>query len=467
MRIQPLILAAGQGTRMRSAKPKVLQSLGGKPMLAHVLDSCSEIKDSSKAVLVVGFGAEQVKAQFGDSVEYVEQLEQLGTGHAVQVASQVLDEDAIILILYGDVPFVGAETLDAVAKKAEAGALSLLTIKLEDSTGYGRILRDNKGAVSGIIEQKDASSEQLLIKEVNTGIMAVQGGVLSDWVNQLTNDNAQGEYYLTDIVAMAVNESVEIKVSHPDSPDEVLGANDRKQLSELESLYRQNQANKLMDSGATLTDPKRIDIRGKLKTGQDVSIDVNVLFEGSVELGDEVVIEANCFIKDSTIAKGSRIRAFSHLEGATVGHNAVIGPYARLRENSVIGDNAKVGNFVETKKIHLGDGSKANHLSYLGDSEIGAGVNIGAGTITCNYDGKNKHRTQIEDDVFIGSNSALVAPVTIGNGATVAAGSVVTKDVESSALCIARQQQRSIKGWLRPDQESRPGQEKIPDQESS
>jgi len=436
-------------------------------MLSHVLDSCSALDGADKPIVVVGFESQQIRAHFGKSITYVEQTEQLGTGHAVQVAFNALDEESrqtaddcilddntVILILYGDVPFVLSSTLNAVIKNASEGALSLLTVTLEDSTGYGRIVRDENGTVLGIVEQKDANVEQLAIKEANTGIMAVQSKTLKNWVNQLSNDNAQDEYYLTDIVGMAVDQSVEIKVSQPDSVDEVLGINDRKQLSLLEGLYRDRQANALMNSGATLVDPKRVDIRGSLTTGHDVCIDVNVLFEGVVELGDDVHIEPHCIIKDSKIASGSRIRAFSYLEGAVVGSGATIGPYARLRENSVIGNNTKIGNFVETKNINLGDGSKASHLTYLGDSEIGGGVNIGAGTITCNYDGKNKHRTQIEDDVFIGSNSALVAPVTIGKGATVAAGAVVKSDVEPGTLAITRSQQRSIKNWSRPDQKT-------------
>lgn len=461
MRIQPLILAAGKGTRMKSSKPKVLQNLGGKPMLAHVIDGCAGLTKSDavidKAIVVIGYGAEQIKAHFGDSVNYVEQREQNGTGHAVQVVfeQQELDDDSIVLILYGDVPFVLPSTLESVVRNAAKVGLSLLTVDLEDSTGYGRILRDSKsGSVLGIVEQKDASPEQQAIKEVNTGIMAVQAKMLKNWVSQLSNDNAQGEYYLTDIVAMAVAQSVEINAAQPQSPDEVMGANDRKQLSMLEKIYRDRKVSDLMDAGVTLADPQRTDVRGVLNSGQDVYIDINVVFEGSVDIGDNVHIEPNSYIKDSNIASGSRIRAFSHLEGASIGSNAIIGPYARLREGSVIGCDAKIGNFVETKNIQLGNGSKASHLTYLGDSDIGEEVNIGAGTITCNYDGKNKHKTQIEDNVFIGSNTALVAPVTVGRGATVAAGTVVAKDVDANTLAIARQQQRSIKDWLRPDQQS-------------
>lgn len=458
MRIQPLILAAGKGTRMRSSRPKVLQELGGQPMLAHVLDGLSGLKNKERAVVVVGYGADQVRSTFGDSVKYVDQTEQLGTGHAVQVAlnslNPDLDDETLVLILYGDVPFVRTSTLEKVTEGAVAG-LSLLTVTLDDATGYGRIVRE-QGRVKGIVEQKDATPEQLALKEVNTGIMAVHAGTLKAWVNQLSNDNAQGEYYLTDIVAMAVEQSVNINVSQPDSSDEIMGANDRRQLSELEAIYRKHRVSELMDSGVTLVDPWRLDVRGALVTGKDVYVDVNAVFEGSVELGDDVHIEPNCYIKDSKIASGTRIRAFSHLEGASVASGAVIGPYARLRQGSMIGQRARIGNFVETKNIQLGDGSKANHLTYLGDSEIGEGVNIGAGTITCNYDGKNKHKTRIEDDVFVGSNSALVAPVTVAEGATIAAGTIVTKDVESSSLAIARQQQRGIANWVRPDQQPAP-----------
>ena len=457
MQIQPLVLAAGKGIRMNSSRPKVLQNLGGKSMLAHVLESCTNLAKAGRPLVVAGFGSEQIRARFGDSVNYVEQRQPLGTGHAVRVAIDGLGEEVIVLILYGDVPLVSPVTLQSVAANAldgRAGALSLLTVSLEDSTGYGRVLRNSQGDVVGIVEQKDASREQLAIKEVNTGIMAVQGKLLKPWVERLSNDNAQGEYYLTDIVAMAVEQSIAIKVTRPGSVDEVLGVNDRGQLARLEALYRDRQMALLMEAGVTLVDPKRVDVRGTLVTGRDVQIDVNVLFEGDVELGDDVVIEPNCVIKDSRIAGGARIRAFSHLEGAVVGARACIGPYARLREGSAIGDHARVGNFVETKNIRLGQGSKANHLTYLGDSRIGAGVNIGAGTITCNYDGKDKHQTRLEDDVFIGSNSALVAPVTVGKGATVAAGTVVTRDVEAKALAIARSQQRTVRNWARPGREA-------------
>lgn len=458
MRIQPLILAAGKGTRMRSSKPKVLQAVGGKSMLEHVLTNCSTTAGAGnkvdKALVVVGFGAGQIKTQFGDLVNYVDQAEQLGTGHAVLVASDSLADDAIVLILYGDVPFVSSGTLSRVAKNASTGALSLLTVRLDDSSGYGRIIRDDHGAVRGIVEQKDADPDQLEIDEVNTGIMAVQGRQLKAWVQQLSNDNAQNEYYLTDIVSMAVEQSVEIAVTHPETVFEVLGANDRVQLSELERQFRKQQAGKLMGEGATLIDADRVDVRGQVRVGKDVCIDANVVFEGDVELGDNAWIESNVVIKNSVIGADCRIRSFSHIEGAHIASAAVIGPYARLREGSVIGANAKIGNFVETKNIQLGEGSKASHLSYLGDSKIGSNVNIGAGTITCNYDGKNKHKTQIEDGVFVGSNSALIAPVTIGKGATVAAGSVVTNDVTTGELCIARPPQRAIKNWVRPDQET-------------
>lgn len=456
MSIQPLILAAGKGTRMRSSKPKVLQPLGGKPMLAHVLDNVQAVNDVAKPLVVVGFGAEQIKASFFDELSYVQQAEQLGTGHAVASAEAELDDNSVVLVLYGDVPFVSTNTLqrvvDGTISVDGAERLSLLTVNLDEPAGYGRILRNERAQVVGIVEQKDATAEQLLVDEVNTGILAVKGTLLKKWVLALSNDNAQGEYYLTDIVAMAVAESVAINVSQPDDAMEVLGANDRAQLAQLETYYRCQRATDLMSRGATLFDPSRIDIRGEVEIGRDLCVDVNVVFEGNVVLGDDVIIESHCLIKDSTIASGSRIRAFSHIEKATIGENTVIGPYARLREGSVIADQAKIGNFVETKNIQLGRGSKANHLTYLGDSEIGAGVNIGAGTITCNYDGKNKSKTIIADDVFVGSNSALVAPVKLGEGSTVAAGSVVTRDVGNSELCIARQKQRSIRQWVRPDQ---------------
>ena len=457
MQIQPLILAAGKGTRMRSSMPKVLQNLAGKPMLAHVLDTCALLTHADKPAVVVGYGSRQVRDCFGETVNYVEQSEQWGTGHAVQVALDELcqlHQKTVVLVLYGDVPFIEASTLESVVQNAAEGALSMLTVMLDDPTGYGRIIRNSDHQVQGIVEQKDATKDQLSINEVNTGVMAVQAALLKQWVGQLSNANAQGEYYLTDVVAMAVQQGVAINVCQPNSVDEIMGANDRKQLSELEAVYRARRTTQLMETGVTLADPLRVDIRGDIVTGQDCYIDSNVLFEGHVELGDHVYIEPNCVIKNSTIASGSRIRAFSHLEGAAVGADAIIGPYARLRQGSLIGAKARVGNFVETKNIQLGEGSKANHLTYLGDSEIGEGVNIGAGTITCNYDGKNKHSTRIEDHVFIGSNASLVAPVTVGEGATVAAGTTVTRDVESQSLAIARPAQRSIKNWSRPDQKS-------------
>ena len=452
MRIQPLILAAGKGTRMLSKKPKVLQEIGGTTMLEHVLTSCSQLQSAQKPLVVVGFEADQIKQRYADRVNFVDQAEQLGTGHAVMVAAPYIDDHDLVIILYGDVPLIRAATLRRVVDHARSGALSLLTVNMDDASGYGRILRAKSGAVTAIVEQKDASAEQQLINEVNTGIMALRADKLKSMVAELSNDNAQSEYYLTDIIAMAVAKSIDIQVSQPDSADEVLGANDRHQLANLEALFKRQKADQLMAAGARLIDPERIDIRGNLSVGQDVTIDANVVFQGRVTLGDDVVIEPNCVLIDADIESGARIRAFSHIEGAHVGRAAVIGPYARLRQGSVIGAQAKVGNFVETKNTQLGQGSKANHLSYLGDTHIGEGVNIGAGTITCNYDGKHKHKTEIADDVFVGSNSALIAPVVIGKGATIAAGAVVTKNVAEQELSIARQPQKQVKNWFRPDQ---------------
>lgn len=458
MHLQPLILAAGKGTRMRSKRPKVLQELSGKPLVSHVIAACEQVEAKSRPIVVVGYGSEQVKQQLGDDVIYAEQAEQLGTGHAVMVANGEIDDQAIVVVLYGDVPLISAQTIKSVYNNAKDGGLSILSAFMADPAGYGRILRTDAGTVVGIVEHKDADADQLEIKEVNTGVLALRGDLLKPMVAELSNDNAQGEYYLTDIVSMAQAQGIVINASQPMELYEVLGVNDRKQLAELESHLRKQKIDKLLTEGATLTMPETVDVRGELISGQDVTIGSNVVFEGAVTLGDDVVIEPNCIIIDSNISDGAHIRAFSHLENASVGPMASIGPYARLRPGSTIGESARVGNFVETKNMSLGAGSKANHLTYLGDSEIGAGVNIGAGTITCNYDGKNKHQTKISDDVFVGSNSALIAPVRIRKGATVAAGTVVSKDVGDNELCIARSPQKAIKNWVRPDQKN-PGQE--------
>lgn len=445
-----LILAAGKGTRMRSHLPKVLHPIGGKPMVQHVAESARKV-GGERILLVVGHGAEQVEqAMAAADVSFVLQAEQLGTGHAVQQALPQLRDEATVLILYGDVPLTRPETLQKLVAAVGEQQMALLTVNLPDPTGYGRILRDSSGAVTAIVEHKDASTEQRAIGEINTGIMAVRAKHLQQWLPALSNNNAQCEYYLTDIIAMARASGVGIQVEQPDAVEEVEGVNNRRQQAALECYYQQQQANALMDAGVTLLDPHRIDCRGQLQVGSDVVIDVNCVFEGEVSLGDGVVIEPNCVIINSRIGANTRIKAFSHIEDSVLAENCDIGPYARLRPGTQLAAEVKIGNFVETKKAVIAQGSKVNHLSYIGDAKIGSKVNVGAGTITCNYDGVNKFKTEIGDNAFIGSNSALVAPVSIGAGATVGAGSIITKNVETEELAIARSKQRNIQGWERP-----------------
>lgn len=431
---------------MKSSKPKVLHEIAGRSMLAHVLDA-ARVLNPSRIQTIIGFGSDQIKEAFGDSLEYLIQKEQLGTGHAVQCASADIADDSVVIVLYGDVPLVQQKTLVGVVEQAQVSGLALLSVEIDDPTGYGRIVRNDGGNVCGIVEQKDASQEQLEIEEINTGILAAQGGFLKEWLSRLSNDNAAGEYYLTDIVAMAVESGLEVQAVQPQYFWEVEGANSRQQLAELERKYQRVLADRLLEEGVTLVDPQRFDLRGSLTVGQDVSIDINAVIEGEVEIGDNVQIGANCIIRDSKISSGAVIKPFSHIEGAIIGENAQIGPYARLREGTDIGVDVKIGNFVETKKARFETGAKASHLSYLGDAEIGADSNIGAGTITCNYDGKNKHKTQIGKDAFIGSNTAIVAPVEIADGVTVGAGSVITNSVERDSLAIARAKQRNIERW--------------------
>lgn len=448
--LNAVILAAGKGTRMRSSLPKVLHKVAHKPMVQHVIDTAVTLNPAQVHV-VFGHGGEVLKQQLqGQSLNFVEQAQQLGTGHAVQQVIPHLGDDETVLILYGDVPLTRAETLSNLLAQTQHSPLALLTVTLPDPHGYGRIVRNSQGAVIGIVEHKDATAEQLLIDEVNTGIMAVHSGALKRWLAQLTNDNAQGEYYLTDIVAMAAAEGVAIQTAHPQDIPEVEGANNRVQLAGLERAYQARQADQLMLEGATLMDPARVDVRGAVSVGADVVIDVNVIFEGNVVLGDGVVIENNCLIRNSRIGAGTRIKANSVIEDAQIAERCAIGPFARIRPGTELADEVHVGNFVEIKKTRMGQGSKASHLTYLGDAKIGAAVNIGAGTITCNYDGVNKFITEIDDGAFIGSNSSLVAPVRIGKQATVGAGSTVTKDIEDNQLAIARGKQRNIEGWQRP-----------------
>lgn len=449
MSIDIVILAAGQGTRMRSALPKVLHPVAGDSMLGHVIHSARQLNPQSIHV-VIGHGADIVRERLAaDDLNFILQEKQLGTGHAVAQALPELTAENV-LILYGDVPLIEVETLQRLLKKVSAEQLGLLTVNLADPTGYGRIVRDEQQRVSAIIEHKDATEAQKAITEGNTGILAVPGKRLADWLGRLSNNNAQGEYYLTDVIAMAVNDGLVVATEQPLDPMEVQGANDRKQLAELERHYQQREARRLMSLGVTLRDPARFDVRGDVSVGRDVLIDINVILEGRVVIEDDVVIGPNCVIKNSTLRKGSVVKANSHIDGAILGEGSDVGPFARLRPGSVLDARAHVGNFVELKNAHLGEAAKVGHLTYLGDAEVGARTNIGAGTITCNYDGANKFRTVLGEDVFIGSNNSLVAPVDISSGATTAAGSTITQDVAAKQLAIGRARQRNIDGWKRP-----------------
>lgn len=446
-----VVLAAGKGTRMCSKIPKVLHTLAGKFMLKHVLDT-ARLLDGSKLCVVVGHEATQVKSSLqDDEVMFVEQVPQLGTGHAVQLTAPFLDESVPTLILYGDVPLIQENTLKKLLLKADDQHLALLTVHLSDPTGYGRIVRDIQGKVSKIVEQKDANPEQLVITEINTGILIAPTVPLKKWLSQLSNHNAQGEYYLTDVIALAVADGFAIETEHPDTEWEILGVNSKAQLAELEGIYRAQVAQKLLNAGVGLVDPARIDVRGDLTCGMDVFIDVNCVFEGVVHLEDDVKIGANCVVRNTRIGAGTEVAPFSHLDGATIGQKAKIGPYARLRPEAVLADDTHIGNFVEIKKSTIGKQSKVNHLAYIGDAIIGKNVNVGAGVITCNYDGVNKFQTIIEDGAFIGSDSQLVAPVTIGAGATIGAGSTITKHAPANELTLARGKQLTIKGWKRPE----------------
>lgn len=449
MSLDVVILAAGQGTRMRSALPKVLHPVAGNSMLGHVIHSARQLSPDSIHV-VIGHGGEQVRKQLASNdLNFVVQDKQLGTGHAVAQALPVLNAETV-LILYGDVPLIKVETLNRLLTLVNDQQLGLLTVTLDNPTGYGRIVRDNQQRVCAIVEHKDATETQKAIKEGNTGILAVPGRRLADWLGRLSNSNAQGEYYLTDVIAMAVGDGLVVAAAQPEDAMEVQGANDRKQLAELERHYQQGEARRLMALGVTLRDPARFDVRGDVTVGQDVVIDVNVILEGRVIIEDDVSIGPNCVIKDSTLRRGAVIKANSHIDGAVVGEGADAGPFARLRPGSVLDARAHVGNFVELKNAHLGEGAKASHLTYLGDAVIGARTNIGAGTITCNYDGANKHQTVMGEDVFIGSNNSLVAPVTIATGASTAAGSTINQDVPAEQLAVARARQRNVEGWKRP-----------------
>lgn len=449
MKFSSVILAAGKGTRMYSNMPKVLHTLAGKPMVKHVIDTCSDL-GAHNIHLVYGHGGDQMKSVLAEEpVNWILQADQLGTGHAVDQASPKFEDDEKILVLYGDVPLISSETIENLLEAQPTGGIALLTVVLDNPMGYGRIVRKN-GPVVAIVEQKDATDEQKLIKEINTGVMVATGGDLKRWLSGLNNQNAQGEYYLTDVIAAAHNEGRAVEAVHPANPIEVEGVNDRAQLARLERAYQQMQAQYLLEQGVMLRDPARFDLRGSIQYGMDVEIDANVIIEGTVTIGDNVKIGAGCVLKDCEIDDNTIVRPYSVIEGATVGEDCTVGPFTRLRPGADMRNNSHVGNFVEVKNTRLGEGSKANHLTYLGDAEIGQRVNVGAGAITCNYDGANKFKTIIGDDVFVGSDSQLIAPVTIADGATVGAGSTVTRDVAESELVISRAKERKIANWQRP-----------------
>ena len=444
-----VILAAGMGKRMQSDLPKVLHALAGKPLLLHVIDTARSLSPQ-RCCVVYGHGGDLVPQQLAaDDLHFALQEPQLGTGHAVTQALPVLDDTQPTLVLYGDVPLTTSATLQKLVAAAGKDKLAVLTVDLDDPTGYGRIVRE-KNKIVRIVEQKDANETERLIQEVNTGILIAPTTHLKNWLAKLSNNNAQGEYYLTDIIASAVADGVIVTSSQPAHAWETLGVNSKVQLAELERIHQHNFAHALLEQGVTLMDPARIDVRGELHCGRDVVIDVGCVFEGKVELEDGVTISANCVIKNTRIAKGALIKAFCHIEDCVIGEAAEIGPYARLRPGTTLADHVHIGNFVEVKNSQFGSKSKANHLAYVGDATVGERVNIGAGTITCNYDGANKHRTIIEDDAFIGSDSQLVAPVTVGKGATLGAGTTLTKDAPANSLTVSRSKQISIADWQRP-----------------
>ena len=449
MELSVIILAAGQGTRMRSDLPKVLQPLAGRPLLAHVLE-CAAALDANDVAVVYGHGGDTVKTACDSSgLRWVLQEEQLGTGHAVQQAMPDTPNNNRVLVLFGDVPLLTAATLERLIAATPSGAVSILSVDLDDPSGYGRIVRTGDDVI-GIVEHKDASKQQRQITEINTGVMICPAAKLKRWLGRLGNDNVQGEYYLTDVVGMAVQEGVTVRGVKADNWVEVMGINDKKQLAEAERALQARLVDELMTQGVGFADPARVDIRGTLTCGKDVFIDVNAVFEGNVSLGDGARIESNNLVRDSKLGAGTILHSNCHIEGAITGDNCEIGPFARLRPGAELAHNVKIGNFVEVKKSTIADGSKVNHLTYIGDAEIGTGVNVGAGTITCNYDGANKHKTTIGDNVFIGSNVNLVAPVEVGADATIGAGSTISKPAPSNELTVARAKQMTIKGWQRP-----------------
>jgi len=454
MALEIIVLAAGQGKRMHSALPKVLHALAGRPLLGHVLEAARALKPQ-RIVVVHGHGGDEVRAAFPDpAIEWVAQAEQLGTGHAVLQALPRLNADAEVLILYGDVPLVRVETLRRLLEASHKG-VAVLTAEVANPTGYGRIVRAAAGRVSRIVEQKDATPAEAAIKEINAGFFALRAGQLSAWLPRLSNQNAQQEYYLTDIVTLAGADEVPVFAVKVDDKWEVAGVNSKQDLAGLERVVQHREAARLLEAGVTLADPARIDVRGGLECGRDVTIDVNCVFEGKVRLGDGVRIGPNCLLRNVTIAEGTEVRAFSHLDEAEVGARCLLGPYARLRPGASLADEVHIGNFVEVKASRIGKGSKANHLAYVGDSDVGANVNIGAGTITCNYDGANKNRTVIEDDCFIGSDATLVAPVRIAKGSYIGAGSTISKNTPAGQLTVARAKQVSIPSWKPPKKKAK------------
>lgn len=452
-----IILAAGKGTRMKSTLPKVLHSVGGKPMVAHLTELAQQL--GAQPIIVFGHGGEQLQAalsrQTTHAVTWVEQAQQCGTGHAVLQTLNHLNDDTLYFILVGDAPLIRQSTLEHLANTAVDSGIAVLTVQLDNPFGYGRIVRDNDGKVSRIVEEKDASDSEKKLTEINSGFFAIRGHLLKTLLPQITNDNVQGEYYLTDIVALANTAGHPVSAHCISDMNEVLGCNNKIQLAQLERIYQRRQAEQLMASGVTLADPERLDVRGSLTAGVDCFVDVNNVFVGEVVLGDNVSIAPNCVIENAVIGSNTHIKANTVIENATVGDSSDIGPFARLRPKTVLANNTKIGNFVETKNVQIASGSKVNHLSYVGDAVVGENVNIGAGTITCNYDGANKHQTQIASGAFIGSNTALVAPVTVGENVTVAAGSTITKDVTADKLVLARAKQREIAGWQRPKKQAK------------
>ncbi|MGB5396103.1 MAG: bifunctional UDP-N-acetylglucosamine diphosphorylase/glucosamine-1-phosphate N-acetyltransferase GlmU [Gammaproteobacteria bacterium] len=449
MSLSVIILAAGQGTRMKSSLPKVVHKIAGQPMVQHVYQRCVEL-GADTVHIVYGHGGEMLREQCsGFNAEWVEQAQQLGTAHAVQQAVPKLDDDSIALVLYADVPLINTSTLQSLVKSVTGNNIALLTVTLENPAGYGRIIRQQDKVVA-IVEHKDASEAQKKINEVNTGILALNAGYLKQLLEKIDNNNSQGEYYLTDIIGLAVEQGNRIITSQPKQAHEVEGVNDRKQLAKLERIHQRELVETIMAEGVTVADPARIDIRGSLSIGSDSFIDINTVFEGDVVIGNNVTIGAGCIITDSTIGSSSNIKHYSIIENARIGEKVDVGPFARLRPGTELKTSSRVGNFVEVKNTTLGRNSKASHLTYLGDSEIGENVNIGAGTITCNYDGANKHKTIIKDGVFVGSDTQLVAPVTVAENCTIGAGSTITRDTEANTLVLSRSPQKTITGWQRP-----------------